>query len=167
MVWPMPPNPVCDLSATEMAREISAGRLSAREVTNAHLEQIGQVNPAVNAIVTLVAERALAAAAAADERQTRGLPCGPLHGLPVAHKDLQPTAGIRTTWGSPLFSAFVPDTDSLLIERVRAAGAITLGKTNTPEFGAGSQTFNPVFGATKNPWDLTKTCGGSTGGGAV
>src|SRR5205814_1182627 len=92
---------------------------------------------------------------------------GPLHGLPIAHKDLQLTKGIRTTFGSPIFAEFVPDEDSLLVERLKRAGAITVGKTNTPEFGAGSQTFNPVFGATLNPYDLTKTCGGSSGGAAA
>lgn len=163
----LPPNSICALSAVEMAAEISAGRLSARETLAAHLQRITELNPAVNAIVTLAADRALAEAAAADERQTHRELLGSLHGLPVAHKDLQPTAGIRTTYGSPLFHNFVPTEDSLLVERMRAAGAITLGKTNTPEFGAGSQTFNPVFGATRNPYDLTKTCGGSTGGGAV
>ena len=161
------PETICELSAASMARRIRAGELSAREVTEAHLRRIGEVNPRVNAIVTLVAEKALDAAAEADESQARGAALGPLHGLPVVHKDLQPTKGIRTTWGSPLFRDFVPEADSLLVERTRAAGAITLGKSNTPEFGAGSQTFNRVFGATRNPWDLTKTCGGSTGGGAV
>ena len=158
---------ICELSAVAMAAEIAAGRLSARETVAAHLARIEKVNPAVNALVTLVAERALAEAAAADERQAHGERLGSLHGLPAAHKDLQPTAGIRTTFGSPLFANSVPSEDSLLVERMRAAGAITLGKTNTPEFGAGSQTFNTLFGATRNPDDLTKTCGGSTGGGAV
>ena len=92
---------------------------------------------------------------------------GPLHGLPIAHKDLQITKGIRTTFGSPIYKDFIPAEDSLLVERIRQAGAILVGKTNTPEFGAGSQTFNPVFGATRNPYDTTRTCGGSSGGGAV
>jgi len=103
----------------------------------------------------------------ADAAIASGQLVGPLHGLPVAHKDLLVTKGIRTTFGSPIYQDFVPDTDAILVERLRAAGAITIGKTNTPEFGAGSQTFNPVFGATRNPWDLTKTCGGSSGGAAV
>lgn len=163
----MTPDSICDLSAVEMAAEIAAGRLSARETVTAHLRRVEQLNPRFNAIVTLAAERALREAAESDERQARGEALGPLHGLPVAHKDLQPTAGIRTTWGSPLFADFVPAEDSLLVERMRAAGAITLGKTNTPEFGAGSQTYNSVFGPTLNPWDPAKTCGGSTGGGAV
>lgn len=121
----------------------------------------------MNAIVTLLPERALEQAAAADEAQAQGLPLGPLHGLPTAHKDLQTTRGIRTTFGSTIFKDFIPGHDSLLVERVRAAGAILLGKTNTPEFGAGSQTYNEVFGATLNPFDRTKTCGGSSGGAAV
>src|SRR5476649_1403592 len=103
----------------------------------------------------------------ADESLALGRDIGPLHGLPIAHKDLQPTKGIRTTFGSPIYRDFVPDEDSLIVERLRRAGAITVGKTNTPEFGAGSQTFNPVFGSTLNPFDRTKTCGGSSGGAAV
>src|SRR5262249_34336739 len=121
--------------------------------------------------VTLVAEQALDQARAADAALAKGQVPGPmeapLFGLPVAHKDLVWTKGIRTTLGSPVFSDFVPDTDALIVERLRAAGAITIGKTNTPEFGAGSQTFNTVFGATRNPWDTNKTCGGSSGGAAV
>jgi amidase len=160
-------NDICTLTAVEMARRIRAKELSAREVMRAHLDQIERVNPSVNAIVTLAAEPAMARAAAADEQLARGEAIGPLHGLPIAHKDLQPTKGMRTTFGSPIFRDHVPDEDSLLVERVRGAGAIAVGKTNTPEFGAGSQTFNPVFGSTLNPYDRTKTCGGSSGGAAV
>jgi amidase len=158
---------ICTLSAVEMAKLIREGRLSAREAVEAHLKQIEAVNPRVNAIVTLAADRALKRAFAADEAQAHGRPPGPLHGLPTAHKDLQPTKGIRTTFGSRIFTDFVPDEDSLLVERIESAGAIALGKTNTPEFGAGSQTYNEVFGSTLNPWDTTKTCGGSSGGAAV
>jgi len=158
---------VCFLSAVEMARRIRAGELSAREVMAAHLAQIEQVNPQVNAIVTLAAEAASEAAARADDKQARGEPLGPLHGLPTAYKDLTETRGIRTTFGSPLFAQYVPAADDLVVQRLGAAGAITLGKTNTPEFGAGSQTFNRVFGPTRNPYDLSKTCGGSSGGAAV
>jgi amidase len=158
---------ICFMTATEMARRIREKDLSAREVMEAHLAQIERVNPTVNAIVTLVPERAMDGARAADEAQARGRELGPLHGLPVAHKDLVPTKGIRTTWGSPIFQEFVPDEDALIVERLRQAGAIAVGKTNVPEFGAGSQTFNPVFGATVNPYDLGKTCGGSSGGAAV
>jgi len=162
---------ICALSAIEMAKLIRDGKLSAREAVAAHLTQIERVNPRVNAIVTLVADQALARASEADEAQAGGQPLGPLHGLPTAHKDLQPTKGIRTTFGSRIFKDFVPDQDSLLVERVKDAGAIMLGKTNTPEFGAGSQTYNEVFGATLNPWgnpgDIPRTCGGSSGGAAV
>jgi len=117
--------------------------------------------------VTLVADRALADAARADEVTARGNAVGVLHGLPVAHKDLVDTAGIRTVRGSRFLVDNVPSRDALIVERIRAAGALTVGKTNTPEFGAGSQTFNAVFGATRNPYGLSKTCGGSSGGAAV
>jgi amidase len=153
--------------AAELARQLRAGELSAREVVEAFLSRINAINPKVNAIVTLVAERALDAARAADVRRVKGEAVGPLHGLPIAHKDLQLTAGIRTTFGSPIFRDHVPAVDSPLAARLKQAGAIVVGKTNTPEFGAGSQTFNPVFGATLNPYDVTKTCGGSSGGAAV
>jgi len=155
------------MNATEMADLIRRKKLSARETMDAHLKQIERVNPKVNAIVTLVAEQAIENARKADEAQARGAALGPLHGLPIAHKDLVETAGIRTTYGSRIFKDNIPKHDAILVERIRNAGAICLGKTNTPEFGAGSQTFNAVFGATKNPFDLTKTCGGSSGGAAV
>jgi amidase len=155
------------MSALEMARLIRAKKLSARELLAAHLKQIELVNPKVNAIVTLVPEWAAAEAAKADETQARKGALAPLHGLPVAHKDLLETRGIRTTYGSPLYQDYIPAEDDIVVERMRRAGGITIGKTNTPEFGAGSQTFNKVFGATKNPYDLTKTCGGSSGGAAV
>ncbi|MCL4860240.1 MAG: hypothetical protein KJZ93_12570 [Caldilineaceae bacterium] len=159
---------LCFLPATELARRIRNRELSARDAMAAHLAQIERVNPKVNAIITLLPEEELMAqAAAADEALARGEDVGPLHGLPIAHKDLAMTKGIRTTQGSPLFKDFVPDQDDLIIERLKGAGAITIGKTNVPEFGAGSQTFNPIFGATLNPYDTTKTCGGSSGGAAV
>jgi amidase len=158
---------ICFMTATELARRIRAKELSAREVMEAHLAQIERVNPQVNAIVTLLPERAMAGARAADEALAHRAPVGPLHGLPIAHKDLFLTKGIRTTYGSRIYADFVPDQDMLIVERMRTAGAITIGKTNTPEFGAGSQTFNEVFGATLNPYDLTRTCGGSSGGAAV
>ncbi len=158
---------LCFLTATELAQRIRGRELSVTEVVQAHLAQIERVNPKVNAIVTLTPERALADAAAKDAALARGGVPGPLFGLPVAHKDLVPTKGIRTTYGSPIYRDHVPDADGLVVERLRAAGAVTLGKTNTPEFGAGSQTFNEVFGRTLNPYDPTKTCGGSSGGAAV
>lgn len=150
-----------------MARLIRAKKLSAREALAVHLKQIERVNPKLNAIVTLVPDMAAADAALADEMQAHNQDLGPLHGLPVAHKDLMETRGIRTTFGSPLFKDFIPLEDDLVVARMRKAGGITIGKTNTPEFGAGSQTFNKVFGATHNPYDLTKTCGGSSGGAAA
>jgi amidase len=158
---------LCDLSAIELVARMRRKQLSAREVMTAHLARIERVNPKVNAVVTLVAERAMDDAARADERLARGEAIGVLHGLPVAHKDLVDTAGIRTTRGSPFYRDNVPARDALIVTRIRAAGAITCGKTNTPELGAGSQTFNSVFGATRNPYDVTKTCGGSSGGAAV
>jgi amidase len=158
---------LCFLPATELAAMIRTRKVSAVEVMLAHLTQIDRVNPKVNAVVTLDAEGALARAKAADERQAQGEELRPLHGLPIAHKDLFLTKGIRTTMGSPIFKDHVPDRSMLVVDRSWDAGTICVGKTNTPEFGAGSQTFNAVFGATKNPYGLTKTCGGSSGGAAV
>ena len=158
---------ICFARAVDIAHLVRERRVSALEVMQAHLEQIDRTNPKVNAIVTLVPEAALAEARLLDDRLARGESVGVLAGLPVAHKDLTFTRGIRTTLGSPVFRDFVPSEDALIVERLKAAGAITVGKTNTPEFGAGSQTFNEVFGVTLNPWDLSKTCGGSSGGAAV
>jgi amidase len=152
-----------ELSAREAADGVRERRFSSRELVEACLARIADVNPQVNAIVTLDEEGALAAADAADAVEPGGL----LHGVPVAVKDLEDTAGLRTTYGSPLFAEHVPAADSLVVERWRAAGAIVIGKANTPEFGAGSQTFNDVFGATRNPYDLSRTCGGSSGGSAA
>lgn len=162
--------PTTDLyfrTATDLAQAIRAKELSAQEVMEAHLAQIERANPVVNAIVTLDPDLASERAKAADEALARGESLGPLHGLPIAHKDLVETKGMRTTKGSPLFQDYVPDFNALLVDRLQGAGALTIGKTNTPEFGAGSQTFNPVFGATLNPYDTTRTCGGSSGGAAV
>ena len=158
---------LCFMPATELAQRIRRRDLSARELMQASLAQIERVNPGLNAIVSLYAEQALEQASAADQHQARGKPLGALHGLPVAHKDLFLTRGMRTTFGSPVYKDFVPDQNLLLVERLQAAGAISVGKTNTPEFGAGSQTFNAVFGKTLNPYDPSKTCGGSSGGSAV
>ncbi|HEY6214603.1 MAG TPA: amidase [Vicinamibacterales bacterium] len=159
---------LCFETATELARRIRTRDVSITEVVQAHLAQIERVNPQVNAIVTLTAERALDEARAKDAALARGdAASGPLFGLPIVHKDLFATRGIRTTYGSPIYRDHVPEEDALVVERTRAAGAVTLGKSNTPEFGAGSQTFNQVFGRTLNPYDATKTCGGSSGGAAV
>ena len=158
---------LCLQPATVIARLIRQRTVSAGEVLAAHLQRIADVNPQVNAIVTLDIDGAQARARAIDEALDRGEDLGPLAGLPIAHKDLAETKGMRTTYGSPIFGDFVPDFDALIVARLKAAGAVTLGKTNTPEFGAGSQTFNPIFGPTRNPYDLSKTCGGSSGGAAV
>ncbi len=158
---------LCFMTALELRAALRSGEVSAREVVQAHLDQIERFNPEVNAVVTLVAERALEDAAAADERTAAGADQPPLHGLPVAHKDVHETAGIRTTYGSPLRADYVQAQDDLIIERMRAAGAITIGKTNVPEFAAGSHTFNPIFGATRNPYDHGKSAGGSSGGAAA
>ena len=156
-----------DLPATEQAALLRSGAVSADELVREHLDRIDQRNGAVNAIVTVLPERALAAAAEADRLRAAGADLPPLHGLPIAHKDLVDTAGVRTTYGSPSFRDHVPDADELLVTRLRAAGAIMIGKTNTPEWGAGSHTFNPVFGPTRNPWDTSRSAGGSSGGAAV
>jgi amidase len=158
---------LCFITATDLAARIRDRELSVTEVAEAHLRQIERVNPTVNAVVTLTADRALDEARAKDTALARGMAVGPLFGLPIAHKDMVPTRGIRTTLGSPIYRDHVPDRDGLLVERLRAAGAVTVGKTNTPEFGAGSQTFNEVFGPTRNPYDLRRTCGGSSGGAAA
>ncbi len=154
-------------SARDLAWLLRTREVSAREVVQAHLERVEAVNPTINAVVTLCAERALDEAKAADQRLASGADVGALHGLPVAHKDTHETAGVRTTHGSPVFADHVPRRDELVVERMRAAGAITIGKTNTPEFAAGSHTFNPVFGTTRNPYDTTRSAGGSSGGAAA
>ncbi|HEX7235569.1 MAG TPA: amidase [Gammaproteobacteria bacterium] len=160
--------PLVFRSARELAARLASRELSAVEVMRAFLAQIERVNSQVNAIVTLrPSAELLAEAAAADRKLAAGETVGPLHGLPIAIKDLSLTRGLRTTFGSTLYRNFVPASDDLYVERVRRAGAIVIGKTNTPEFGAGSQTFNALFGATRNPYDTTKTCGGSSGGAAV
>lgn len=163
----MSPDDLCHLDATDLVRLLKERRISARELTRAHLERIERVNPVVNALVTLDPEGALAGAGAADERLARGEDVGPLHGLPVAFKDTHLTRGMRTTKGSPLLADFVPDEDELLVQRMAAAGAVRVGKTNVPEFGAGSHTFNPVFGVTRNPYDTGRSAGGSSGGAAA
>jgi amidase len=154
-------------SATALAAAIRGREVSCAEVMQAHLARIDAVNPLLNAIVTLDPELGLRAAAAADAALGRDEAPGPLHGLPIAIKDLEDTAGMRTTYGSPIYRDHIPTADTLMVARLRRAGAIVVGKTNTPEFGAGSQTFNPVFGATRNPYDRARTPGGSSGGAAA
>ncbi|HEY7238590.1 MAG TPA: amidase [Burkholderiales bacterium] len=155
---------LCFTPARELARLLKAKKLSATEVMRAFIARVERVNPKLNAIVTFLPEQALKAAKALDRAKT---PKGPLAGLPIAYKDNVQTKGIRTTFGSPIYKEHVPAEDHLIVERLSAAGAITLGKTNLPEFAAGSQTFNSLFGATRNPYDPSKTCGGSSGGAAV
>jgi amidase len=158
---------LCILPATELASLLRAGSVSAREVLAAHLARIERLDPSLNAIVTRTPELAADRASAADEAFARGSLLGPLHGLPIAHKELVLTAGVRTTFGSPIFAEQVPTQDELFVERIRAAGAVMVGKTNAPEFGAGSHTFNPVFGVTRNPYDPARSAGGSSGGAAA
>jgi amidase len=159
---------ICYSPAHELARRIRTRDISAREVMAAHLEQIGRWNPKVNAIVAKLDDDAcLALAAAADEKTARREPLPPLHGLPTAFKDLQAAVGFPHTRGSPIYQTAMPTADSLLVERLRKAGVLAIGKTNVPEFGMGSHTFNTVYGTTLNPYDLTKSAGGSSGGAGV
>jgi amidase len=153
-------------TAREMTAAIRAKQISARELLDLHLARISERNPQLNAIVSLDEERARAGAAAADEETARGGRLGPLHGLPFAFKDTHDVGGWRTTYGSPLFADHVPEADELIVERIRAAGAVTIGKTNVPEFATGSHTFNQVFGTTLNPVDPSRSAGGSSGGAA-
>src|SRR5947209_12984720 len=155
---------LCNRAATELAGMLRAREISARELLDASLARIAALNPEFNAIVTLDADGARAAADAADAALAAGADVGPLHGLPVAHKDTHATGGMRTTWGSPLYASTVPARDELVVARLKRAGAIRVGKTNVPEFAAGSHTFNPVFGVTHNPYRHGQSAGGSSGG---
>ncbi len=155
------------LSATELARLIRAKSISPVELLHAHLQTIECLNPKINAICTLAPESAMAAAKDAERVIMAGDELGLLHGLPIGIKDLTPTAGIRTTFGSPLYADHVPSEDAAVVKRIKQAGAIVVGKTNTPEFGAGANTVNRLFGATRNPWDPALSVGGSSGGGAA
>jgi amidase len=156
------------MDARRLSEAIHAREVSCVEVMTAYLDHIERLNPLVNAIVSLEPRALLLAQARErDEALARGASMGWLHGIPQAVKDLLPTRGICTTWGSPLFASFVPPVDAIAVERLRAAGAILIGKTNVPEFGLGSQTYNPVFGTTLNAYDRSRTAGGSSGGAAV
>jgi len=157
---------LADLSATEIRQKIASKEVSAVEYLQACLERVGELNPALNAIVT-PNPRAIDEAKAIDRRIKAGETPGPLCGLTVGIKDVTPVAGLRTTFGSPIYTDYVPDEDALVVRRLRDAGAVILGKTNCPEFAAGANTFNEVFGRTRNPWDTKKSAGGSTGGGAA
>ncbi|MCW2758517.1 MAG: amidase [Nocardioidaceae bacterium] len=149
-------------SARELAAAVAARAISVRELVQLHLDRIAELNPALNAIVSLDPDRAMAGATAADEVPDEAR--GALHGLPFAFKDTHEVAGWRTTYGSTLFADHVPTSDELIVERIRAAGVVVIGKTNVPEFAAGSHTFNKVFGTTRNPWDTSRSAGGSSGG---
>ena len=153
-------------SAAAIARGVREGTTSPVRVTERTLARVEQVNPKLNAIVTLN-PAAIDEAKALEQRIARGEDPGPLAGVPVGIKDVTPVAGLRTTYGSPLYQDYVPDHDALVVSRLRAAGAIIIGKTNTPEFAAGGNTWNEVFGRTRNPWNLDRSAGGSTGGGAA
>ena len=155
-----------DSTARDQAAAVRSRAVSARELLDLHLARIAERNPQLNAIVSLDEERAREGAAAADQALASGAEVGPLHGLPYAFKDTHAVGGWRTTYGSPLFADHVPDADELLVERVRRAGVVVIGKTNVPEFAAGSHTFNTVFGTTLNPVDPTRSAGGSSGGAA-
>ena len=158
----------CFQPARELARRMRAREVSASAVMAAHLAQIARLNSTLNAIVAkLPDESCLALAAAADARLARGDDVGPLHGLPIAFKDLQPAVGFPCSQGSPIFRDEQPAADSVLVERLRQAGAIPIGKTNVPEFGMGSHTYNHVYGTTLNPWNIGKSAGGSSGGAAA
>jgi amidase len=157
---------LADRSAVDLVRLIRARAVSAVEVIEASLERVQRLNGTINAVVTLN-PRALDDARAIDRQLARGEAAGALCGLPVGIKDVTPVASLRTTYGSPLYADYVPDEDALVVRRLRAAGAIVLGKTNCPEFAAGGNTFNEVFGRTRNPWDTARSAGGSTGGGAA
>jgi amidase len=162
------PLELCFRSARELAALIRSGEVSARDVMQAHLDRIARINPRVNAIVsTLPDEACLALADEADTRLSRGEPIGPLHGLPIAFKDNQPVKGFPWTRGSRIFARDIPLGESVFVARMRAAGVIPIGKTNIPEFGMGSHTYNALFGPTRNPYNLTKSAGGSSGGAAV
>lgn len=158
---------LCFTPAATLARLIRQKKVSPVEVVRAVLGRIERINPKLNAYCTVVPDLALKAARAADRAVMKRQRIGPLHGVPVSIKDLVPTAGIRTTSGSKIYEHLVPDEDGLVVERLKAAGAIVIGKTNTPEFGAGGNTYNAVFGPTRNPWNPALTCGGSSGGAAV
>ena len=158
---------LCFTPATELVRLFRARKTSPLEVMQAVLARIDAVNPKLNAYVTVARDGALRAARAATSALKKGAVLPPLHGVPVSIKDLTPTKGIRTTWGSKIYEHHIPEADALVVQRLKAAGAIVVGKTNTPEFGAGGNTFNAVFGATRNPWNPALTCGGSSGGAAV
>jgi len=162
------PSGIVMMDAVTLADAIGARQISCVEVMTAYLDHIDKINPRVNAIVALLDRTALLAQSAERDRDVaRGALMGPLHGFPLAVKDLMPVKGIRMTMGSPIFKDFVPEADGIMVERLRKAGGIIIGKTNTPEFGLGSHTYNSVYGPTRNAYDQTRSAGGSSGGAAV
>jgi amidase len=163
----MPDESLTRKSATELAALIRSRAISPRELLDAHLKVIERVNPKLNAVVTLAADHARDAAQEAEAAVMRGDELGLLHGLPIAIKDTTRTAGIRTTFGSPLFADHVPEEDAEVVRRLKTAGAVVTAKTNTPEFATGANTVNDVFGATRNPWNPALSPAGSSGGSAV
>jgi amidase len=167
MNTPLRANELVHRSATELARLVRSRQVSSAELTAAYLDRIAEVNPRLNAVVTLDGDQAMAAAAAADDATTRGLGTGPLHGLPMTIKDTFETAGMRTTAGAPELAGYIPARDAIAVERLRAAGAVVVGKTNVPPFAMDWQAANPIFGATLNPVDPARTPGGSSGGAAA
>lgn len=163
----LPDADITQFPARELLARLHSGRLTSRHLVEALLERVERLNPALNAVVTLDAARAREAADAADARRQAGAPAGPLHGLPMTVKDTFETAGLRTTGGTTQYARHVPETDAVAVRRLREAGAIVFGKTNTPAWAADLQTYNEVFGTTRNPWDRERSCGGSSGGSAV
>ncbi|SMX83714.1 amidase [Brevibacterium aurantiacum] len=155
------------MALAELAGALATGQLSSRELVEAHLRRIDEINPLVNAVVTVDADRALASANKVDELRARGTDLPLLSGIPMTHKDTHETAGMRTTYGSPIFADNVPNRDDLIVARLKSAGVISTGKSNVPEFAAGAHTVNPVFGTTRNPYDLTRSASGSSGGAAA
>jgi len=158
---------LCFMPATELARAIRDKEISAVQAVETVLDRIAAINPSINAIVTVTEDLARTAARDVEKRIDRGEPVGPLAGVPVTIKDLIMVKGVRTTWGSRIFERFIAPEDAPAVERLRAAGAVIVGMTNSPEFGYRATTDNPVFGETRNPWSLEHTPGGSTGGGAA
>jgi len=154
-------------SATTIVKSILERKISVLEVLDCHLARIEETNPAINAVVTLTAEIARAQALSIDKRISKGEQVGPLVGVPIGVKDVTATAGIRTTYGSPLFADHIPDKDDIIVQRIKEADGVIIGKTNTPEFATGGNTYNDVFGATRNPWNTELSAGGSTGGGGA
>ncbi len=154
-------------TAIDLMTALERREISARELLREHLDAVAAHNPALNAVVTLAAERAADEAATVDERRAAGDSPGPLAGLPITIKDALQTAGIRSTGGAPELAENVPDVDAPAVARLRDAGAVVFGKTNLPCWSGDVQTFNDLFGTTNNPWDLTRTPGGSSGGAAA